>query len=237
MEVLGLSFRELYEEIRDYEGGDLYADVLRRRALDDERGWLAAFGRRRGRPIPEATTEELWQLYALSRVVDMLRLRADIAEFMESLGLRRIAPRPFHPFFHEVVSVGGRFAEVWPGYMLGPLVIARAGVVADADFPKEVAETSTLYWAFRRANRPTADLSMGWGSNSQWRTTFRRDYLLDGILYYNVDGRGRRGPSAELDDDLDAAEKLELLRHRCFVRCRKPDANRWPYDDSYREPL
>jgi hypothetical protein len=36
---------------------------------------------------------------------------------------------------------------------------------------------------------------------------------------------------------LTPEEKLELLRHRCFVRCRKPDADRWPYNDTYREPL
>jgi hypothetical protein len=232
VEVLGLSFRALHDEIRDYEGGDVYADVVRRHALDEERRWLEAFGKRRGRPIPDATAEELWELYALSRVVDVLRLGADIAEFMESLGLQRIAPRPFHPFFHEIVSIGAP-AEVWPGYMLGPLVMARAGVVVDEDFPKEIAEQSTLYWAYRRANRRTEDLSMGWGSNSQWRTGFRRDYVLDGILYYNVDGKGGRG----LDDDLDAAEKLELLRHRCFVRCPKRHDDRWPYDDTYREPL
>jgi hypothetical protein len=232
VEVLGLSFRELYEEIRDYEGGDVYAGVVRRHALDEERRWLEAFGMRRGKPIPEAAAEELWQLYALSRVVDVLRLDADISEFMESLGLQRIEQGAFHPFFHEVVSIGDAFAEVWPGYMLGPLVIARAGVVATG-FVKEVAEHSTMYWAYRRANRPTEDLSMGWGSNSQWRTSFRRDYLLDGMLYYNVDGRGGRG----IDDDLDAAEKLELLRHRCFVRCRKRHDDRWPYDDTYREPL
>jgi len=53
-------------------------------------------------------------------------------------------------------------------------------------------------------------------------------------LHYNVDAR-RRGP--ELDEDLTAEEKLELLRHRCFVRCRKPDADRWPYNDTYREAL
>jgi hypothetical protein len=32
-------------------------------------------------------------------------------------------------------------------------------------------------------------------------------------------------------------QKLELLRHRCFVRCRKADVDRWPYNDTYREAL
>jgi hypothetical protein len=40
-----------------------------------------------------------------------------------------------------------------------------------------------------------------------------------------------------MDEDLYAEEKLELLRHRCFVRCAKRDDDRWPYSDSYREEL
>jgi hypothetical protein len=229
-----VSWRALYEQICDYEGPDLYRDVLRARSFDEERRWLDEFGKRRGSPIPPATPEELWELYALSRVVDMLRQRADIAEFMESLGLQRIEPRPFHPFFHEVVTIAEETTELWPGYMLGPLLIARAGCAVKADFPKEIAERSTLYWAFLRRNRPTNDLSLGWGSNSQWRTSFRRDYLLDGVLHYNVDAR----PLAHgMDEDLDAEEKLELLRHRCFVRCAKRDDDRWPYSDTYREEL
>jgi hypothetical protein len=170
-----VSWRALYEQICDYEGPDLYRDVLRARSFDEERRWLDEFGKRRGSPIPPATPEELWELYALSRVVDMLRQRADIAEFMESLGLQRIEPRPFHPFFHEVVTIAEETTELWPGYMLGPLLIARAGCAVKADFPKEIAERSTLYWAYLRRNRPTNDLSLGWGSNSQWRTSFRRE--------------------------------------------------------------
>jgi hypothetical protein len=117
--------------------------------------------------------------------------------------------------------------------MLGPLVIARAGVVAGG-FVKEIAESSTLYWAYYRANRRTEDLSRGWGHNSQWRTALRRDYLLGGIAYYNVDARPAGPPH---DEDLTAAEKLELLRHRCFVRCPKRHDDRFPYGDTYREPV
>ena len=218
-------FRELYEEIRDHGG-------VPRRNFDEERRWLDAFGKRPG--IPSATPEELWELYALSRVADLLRIDGGYAEFMDALGLQRIERRAFHPFFHEIVTVGDAFAEVWPGYMLGALLIARAGVVADADFPKEIAETSLLHWAYLRANRRTTDLSVGWGHNSQWRTAFRRDYLLNGVLHYNVDGRRDK---QKYDEDLTPDEKLELLRHRCFVRCRKRHDDRWPYDDTYREPF
>lgn len=40
----------------------------------DEADWLRAFGERCGDPIPAANREDLWRLYALSRVSDTLLL-------------------------------------------------------------------------------------------------------------------------------------------------------------------
>jgi hypothetical protein len=174
--------------------------------------------------------------------------RDEYAAFMEALGLRRIEQSEFHPFFHEVVtveqetdavSVARITQEYWPGYALGPLLITRAGcaVGVGADvMRKDLAERSTLYWAYTRRNRRTEDQSHGWGGNSQWRTTFRRDYVLDGQLHYNV-GVKKLGKVAgrELEDDLASAEKLELVRFRCFVRCTKRNGDRWPYDLSHQE--
>lgn len=257
-------YRELYEAILDYEGDELYADVVRPwvSAHAGERAWLKSFAERPGHPIPEATIEDLWRLYALSRIVDLLQLGlapsgrdreggwgvrhvryAEYVELMESFGLRRIDREAFHPFFHEIVTVAPipdaaagitLVQEYWPGYMLGPLLITRAGceVAAGAGpLTKEIAESSTMYWAFARRTRPTADLSNGWGSNSAWRTAFRRDYALGGSLHYNVDGKG----NPALDDDLEPAERLELLRFRSFVRCAKPHDDRFPYHDRYVE--
>ncbi|HEV7765451.1 MAG TPA: hypothetical protein VGQ76_10650 [Thermoanaerobaculia bacterium] len=69
-------YRDLYDAILEYEGADLYADVARSwvQRQDEERRWLAAFAQRTGSPIPEATTEDLWRLYALSRIIDILQL-------------------------------------------------------------------------------------------------------------------------------------------------------------------
>jgi hypothetical protein len=87
---------------------------------------------------------------------------------------------------------------------------------------------SRVYFAYARRNRRTHDPSEGWGSNSQWRTNFRRDYLLDGVRYYNVDGKPKRKP----DEDLTEGNRMEMLRYRSFVRCEKEDIDRWPYYDS-----
>lgn len=237
-------YRELYDAILDYEGDEVHRDVLAPwlAAAEDERRWLEAFGKRRGAPVPSATSEELCRLFALSRVAQTL-IRLDpgqFASFMDGLGLARATARAFHPFLHEIVTVDEADGEAmvveeyWPAYMLGPLLIARAGcrVAARPDvIRKQIAETSTLYWATARANeRRTDDLSHGWGSNSSWRTSFRRDYLIDGVRYYNVDPIGTRR-----DDDLSDAERLELLRHRCFVTCTKRHDGRWPYAESFQE--
>ena len=62
-------------------------------------------------------------------------------------------------------------------------MFSRAGVAVcgGKDYIQpEIAMSSTIYWAFRRKYRPYSDLSHGWGSNSQWRTSFRRDYRIGG---------------------------------------------------------
>jgi hypothetical protein len=251
-------YRQLYDDLLEYDGDALFDDLLQPwlQRNDGERRWLDEIARRRGDPVPPMQPEESWRLYALSRIVQLLQLsfaprsvdgawnlaRVDgdeFARFMTPLGLEPIDRRDFHPFHHEIVTVDRlpddgappRLAEIhWPGWMLGPLLISRAGCRVEAGrghLVKEIAENSTLYWAYARNPRPTEDLSRGWGGNSQWRTLFRRDYALDGRLFYNVDAKE---PGGGGKDDLDAAERAELLRHRCFVTSPKPSGDLWPYD-------
>ena len=117
--------------------------------------------------------------------------------------------------------------------MLGPLVFRRAGVRVKSGahhVRKDVAESSTLFWTWSRANRPTLDLSMGWGSNSQWRTSFRRDYIFGDRAFLNVDAT----PRPPSDEDLSPELARELLLHRCFVKSvvATPANDLWPYDQS-----
>ena len=263
-------YRALFEALHEYEGDSLYTDVLAPWAHTQTRvfDWLRAFEERQGDPIPPATTEDLWQLYALSRVFDVLLLpfqngRADdydwagplilleeYGAFAEALGLGVLQPTEFSPFYHEVVEVEpatdpmepARVLEhKWPSLILGNMLFARSGVRVSAGrnvLTPGVADASTLYWAFRRKNRPFQDLSHGWGGNSQWRTRFRRDYHVGGTFYYNVDGKRDLAtfePTAN-DDDLNREERSELLINRCFVTIKKPHSDLWPYDGYVRIP-
>lgn len=250
-------YRQLHDEILRYEGDALFHDLLRPwlTAQDGERRWLDAIRARRGGPVPSMTTEELWRLYALSRIIQLLQLSfgprtpdyardvapigaGDYAHFIGALGLEPVRNAGFHPFHHEVVTVDQAADEdaapevvqvYWPGCRLGPLLISRAGCRVRAGrrhLVRQIAESSTLYWAASRNTRPTDDPGRGWGSSSQWRTSFRRDYSLDGALYYNVDAKP--DPGAD-DPELDEADRAELLRHRCFVTRTKAGDDRWPY--------
>jgi hypothetical protein len=134
---------------------------------------------------------------------------------------------------------------VWPGLKYGALVFSRAGVVVRGGrrhVLKEIAENSTLYFQFRRLGRRTEDLSMGWGHNSQWRTSFRFDYETNGMVLYNVGGRNRleEGAHSRHEDgcgNLTLPERIELCRNRCFLTVEKPHRDLFPYDDSYHERL
>jgi hypothetical protein len=76
MHTVQETYSALYDAMLDYEGPDLYADVVRPWASeqDGEREWLKSFADRPGSPIPEAADEDLWRLYAFSRIVDLLQL-------------------------------------------------------------------------------------------------------------------------------------------------------------------
>lgn len=231
-----------------------------------EAGQPGAHLRLLGTPRPDSYTTSQ-RLYALSRVLDLLLLNHQPAPHSPStaryddprfagrdalpvlaaaIGAEPVGARAFHPFFHEVVEVVPAddpdepptvLEERWPGYLLGSMVLLRAGVAVRAGshhLVRGVADRSAIYWTFRRRARPAHDLSLGWGSNSQWTTPFRRDYVVDGVLHYNVDA-AVAGRSDLADDELDAAAVRELVRHRCSTVVDHGD-DLFPYDDHHVEP-
>lgn len=253
-------YRELLDRIRSVEAPRLLDEVIRPWLAENaaEREFFVELTGRAGDPIPDVSREESWRLYALSRNHDVLVTqlstvtsvdgRAAVAaarvELMTALGLTAVVRRPFHPFFHEIVTVERAAVadapielveEIWTGFTLGPMMFARAGarVRAGADqLDPRVAERSVLYWAYER-DRPTLDLSVGWGSNSQWRTSFRRDYHIDGQFFYNVDGVRPRIDANR--DGLSDIECLELVRHRSFVLSERDSEDLFPYHECVHE--
>jgi hypothetical protein len=240
----------LFEPTTRYDGPDWGADVLTPwtaanadvvdavRRAGGERAAAVAF-----------EPEDRWALYALSRVAELLILPHQPApidpgewsgwlpsaawrQFIDTIGGTFPEADGFHPFLHEIAAVEPAgdpgepptpTAEWWPGCMIGSLLLVRAGVTVRAGRTRldpVVAAGSTLYWAWERRYRPVDDLSHGWGSNSQWRTGFRRDYLLPGRLLYSVDAGG-------IGD-------VELLRHRCRTLVAD-DGDAWPYDSHHTE--
>lgn len=277
------NFRELYENLLRYEGENLYQEVLIswQDKADQIMRHLKAYGNVEAENWnTKGILEDLWDLYALSRVSDILLLPfqtgsddskwtppislQERSEYFIGLGMQPIEQATFHPFFHEIVEVVqspdplepiSLVEIIWPGFMLDNMMFCRTGVKVCGGtnyIKKDIAEKSTLYFTFRRRNRPVEDLSHGWGSNSQWRTSFRRDYQDDSAYYYNVDGLsdillpnqkddGSSNPGFtlaernELLEGLTLTERIELLVNRCFIATHKPNNELWPYDDRYTE--
>lgn len=200
--------------------------------------WAAA-------PIARQLSEVL---YAVGRILDLLIERPDdgaaLAYFASALKAELFWHSSYHPWFHEIthvrVTTGSAAAQVgvcetmWPGVMLGSLLLARQGVTVEAStelIDPRLAESSTLYWAHTRRGRPTADLSTGWGSNSQWATAFRRDYLTEKHAHFNVDARFRV-PAAERG--LSEQEAQDLVRNRMFLT-QEVDREIWPWHTAVSE--
>lgn len=263
-------FRQLFEEILQYRRHTLFHDVLtpwidKGQPAFDDFGRFKRFSRfDRGDHDSQFT---MWNLYALSRVNDVLLTAiqdeskkcytdaklplTEYAEFFQRCGFSVIEPDRFSPFYHEIVRVHQSdddqepievLRPVWPVLMFGDLLFSRSGVEVKGgrkNVIKEIAERSTLYFAYRRFDRKTTDLSMGWGSNSQWRTQIRRDYLTEGKYVYNADGKNLlNSPSAaEPDrDGLTPEQRSELCCNRCFIVTTKEDSDLWPYDDRFEKP-
>jgi hypothetical protein len=162
--------------------------------------------------------------------------------FFGELGFSAIEGGPFSPFHHEIVEViadGSNGITVdhvfWPGWMFGQMLFARAGVRVRSGVLNKNADRTPLYFSWWRPQRDTEDLSHGWGSSSQWRTDFRRDYQTPTQLRFNLDGKW---PVADEvvqrpDGDLTVEERIELLTHRSFVRSEKRPWGRWPYQDTF----
>ncbi|UKY54928.1 hypothetical protein [Streptomyces inhibens] len=161
--TVGADARELYEALVWHEGAETYEAVVvpwLDRAQGGYRAWLAAAAEYRSWWTEKETALDgqnlLWNLYALSRVSDLLLLafqppanevdspepwlRLPEHEYLglfTALGMTPFEVSTFDPFLHEIVEVEQaddphapiEITEVvWPGLMMGQLLFSRAGV-------------------------------------------------------------------------------------------------------------
>lgn len=168
-----------------------------------------------------------------------------MVDLFSLIGCKPLRGGEFDPIVHEIVvceqaadplSAIEVVEEFWPALLIGELVFCRAGVrvrAGAAHAVAGVADRSTLAWEYWRRHRLTSDGSFWWGTNSQWRTNFRRDYLTEVGRIYDFDeastwSRRRRlsllgrqvaqGPSPE---------RISLIKNRCLLRPAAEDQNGW----------
>ena len=112
-------FRDLFASIGQWRRRratpSLFYDVLEPWLAADKThvDWLRTFGARSGDPVPHATLEDLWDLYSLSRVSDLLmQLHRDCAlddwqhaDFIKALSLQERQEASFSPVLHEIAEV------------------------------------------------------------------------------------------------------------------------------------
>ncbi|BBB68210.1 hypothetical protein UNDYM_3957 [Undibacterium sp. YM2] len=265
------SLRNLYAAVCEYQGEQIWQEVFLAHwdALKSAGQYFKEIRDRdsSAHPWPDLLEGESMNLYCASRLSDLMLLSfqpgdLDVAglgttmenytELFTHLGFEVLKPVQFHAFSCEIVDViqsEGNSIELlevlWPAFMLGNMMFARAGVRVKAPahlLSRGIADCSCLYWAYRRKYRPANDLSHGWGRNSQWRTDFRRDFDLGDRYAYNVD-RGVKAidlresiPAHAMMDDLITADRINLLKHRCITNMASAnDGDYWPYDDYYEE--
>jgi hypothetical protein len=171
---------DLWEPTMNYTTGDWGQQVLE--------PWLAAnppimSGLRQVGQADMASVglavQDLWTLYALSRVAELLILAhqppatdpddpadwlptAAYPQFVTGIGGTATQADRFHPFLHEIVEVEpaadpderpSLVRQWWPGCMIGSLLVLRAGVTVRAGarhLDPAVTTGSRLYWAWWR---------------------------------------------------------------------------------------
>jgi len=257
-----VSYSDFLHSLHRYQGPSVHEEILLPWVEQNgaEIYWLDKFANRPARPIPKASDYDLYRLYGLSRIVQLLEYAfqpesekevywkcplslESYLDFAVRIGLRPVFDLPFHPFYHETVVVSGLSSdggvhiqqELWPPTFLGKMLFHRGGCVvtgAKGLVEPGIADRTTVYWADTRKYCPRADLGDGWGHNSQWLTRFRRDYLLDGVYHYNADGKKPITPETPdtTDDTLTFEQRMELLRHRRFVTAIPENEGHYPYE-------
>lgn len=257
--------RDLFEKIRDYEGDELFKQLLMPWVEENEfHKFIEKVGQLTADidQIANLPVEISWDLYALSRVLDILTFRFQYAageeiassdpkitlkefiSFAEAIGLTVKHVQEYHPFYCEIVRAecdepSFKLLETrFPALMLNHLMIKRAGVIIalhPSEYCIDLVNNATIYWSYWRNCRPSQDQSRGWGSNSQWRTSFRFDVERENGFLYNTQGKFDVGTVNEEAQeelrhyDLSFSEAREITKYRHFITSTKKDNDLYPY--------
>lgn len=240
---MALSIKDLYFKILDFEtilefkAEDFFESVIKKWIIEnDYKNYISNISSKINSRKNELSQEDIWELYALSRVLDLMTLsfqtdnddsdwkgpRIKVAEYIafnNILGLEVTTPYSFKPFNCEIIEaqIGENDFEIiecnFPAVKLSNLMIKKAGVKISLNpdkFNLNLINNASIYWAFRRKNRKHFDLSQGWGSNSQWRTDLRLDIETENSYIYNLIGKfNLNSPTIELMEELNQ-QGLEL---------------------------
>ena len=237
--ILDFTKQLYFKTISEFKGEAFIENIIKKWFLEnDYKNYISNISNKISGRKNELLQEDIWELYALSRVLDLLTLpfqtdndaddsdwkgpRITVAEYIEFnnlLGLEITTPFSFKPFNCEIIEaqIGMNDFEIiecnFPAVKLNNLMIKKAGVkiLLNPDkFNLNLINKASIYWAFRRKNRKYFDLSQGWGSNSQWRTDLRLDIETENSYIYNVTGKfNLNSPTIELMEELNQQD-LEL---------------------------
>ena len=173
--------------------------------------------------------------------------------FWEGLGFEPFFERPYSPFHHEIVAVDATapagtpitVAQVlWPGLTFGKMLFSRAGVCLRC--PPGVLDTGScrvLYALLRAPTSTPPDGGIVGRVGPQLAMADGLRPLLRGRrpFHFNVDGQDRprrrrtgvgRNRRKSRQRPAVGGAPTNMLVHRCFVACRLPGIDRWPYYDT-----
>ncbi|MBX3163105.1 MAG: hypothetical protein KF900_01380 [Bacteroidetes bacterium] len=212
------NIRDLYFKVLDFEDEQLYELVLKNWIIENGyKNYLSDISNKLQTDKIHLSQEDIWELYALTCVLDILTLRfqpdnkadgsewsgsklsiSEYVEFNNLIGLNTITPTSFGTFDCEILEAhtGENDFQIneclFPAVKLKNLMLKRAGVkisLNPQNYNLSLINNASIYWTFRRKNRKYFDLSQGWGSDSQWRTDLRLDIETDNSFIYNYNGK------------------------------------------------
>lgn len=212
-----LSIKDLYFKIQDFRCEGVFETLIKKWLLEnDYKTYISTISQKIQIDKIDLSQDDIWELYALSRVLDILTLQfqtnnnadgsnwtgsqislSEYVEFNNMIGLTTETPTVFKPFDCEIIEAQAGnidfqiIEHCFPTIKLNNLIVKRAGVKITLNPNKynlNLVNTAPIYWTFRRKNRKYLDLSQGWGSNSQWRTDLRLDIETHDSFIYNFQG-------------------------------------------------